>query len=207
VASLARPYERILHRQVKQAEALFGSLPTKSVAAPPKAVYKGGEFRYLPSHHRRPRTNPNRYVSWPPDAAVTAASFGGDADAHLTTVAVALEGVSWSDTELYAACVLHTLMGGGGSFSAGNPLQPEPALLCTKQPRRTSALSKRASLGRRHRQGLGLSALCNSILIGAFYRIGGPGKGMHSRLYRNVLNQYHWVQSATAFNTCYSDSG
>ena len=77
---------------------------------------------------------------------MTAASFGGDADAHLTTVAVALEGVSWSDTELYAACVLHTLMGGGGSFSAGNPPQPEPALFCTKQPQRTSALSKRASL-------------------------------------------------------------
>ncbi len=38
---------------------------------------------------------------------------------ELTTVAVALEGVSWSDSELYAACVLHTLMGGGGSFSAG----------------------------------------------------------------------------------------
>jgi len=110
---------------VKQAEALFGSLPTKSAAAVPKAVYKGGEFR-----------------------------FGGDAEVELTTVAVALEGVSWSDSELYAACVLHTLMGGGGSFSAG-----------------------------------------------------GPGKGMHSRLYRNVLNQYHWVESATAFNTCYSDSG
>jgi hypothetical protein len=31
--------------QVKQAEALFGSLPTKSAAAVPKAVYKGGEFR------------------------------------------------------------------------------------------------------------------------------------------------------------------
>ena len=46
-------------------------------------------------------------------------SFGGDAEVELTTVAVALEGVSWSDSELYAACVLHTLMGGGGSFSAG----------------------------------------------------------------------------------------
>ena len=50
---------------------------------------------------------------------LTRLSFGGDAEVELTTVAVALEGVSWSDSELYAACVLHTLMGGGGSFSAG----------------------------------------------------------------------------------------
>ena len=49
--------------------------------------------------------------------------------------------------------------------------------------------------------------LLADAIIGAWDSVGGPGKGMHSRLYRNVLNQYHWVESATAFNTCYSDSG
>jgi processing peptidase subunit alpha len=111
---------------VALAEANFGAREAGAPSAPaPKAVYTGGEFR-----------------------------FGGDADTDMVTLAVGLQGVSWSDADLIPACVLHSLMGGGGSFSAG-----------------------------------------------------GPGKGMHSRLYRQVLNRYHWVQSATAFNMCYNDSG
>ena len=33
------------------------------------------------------------------------------------------------------------------------------------------------------------------------------GKGMHSRLYRRVLNQYEWVHNCTAFSSLYNDSG
>ena len=33
------------------------------------------------------------------------------------------------------------------------------------------------------------------------------GKGMHSRLYRRVLNQYSWMQNCTAFNSLYDTSG
>jgi hypothetical protein len=29
---------------------------------------------------------------------------------------------------------------------------------------------------------------------GNSFSSGGPGKGMHSRLYTRVLNQYHWVR-------------
>ena len=36
---------------------------------------------------------------------------------------------------------------------------------------------------------------------------GGPGKGMHSRLYTRILNKHHWVQSCTAVNTTFNDSG
>jgi processing peptidase subunit alpha len=74
-----------------------------------------------------------------------------DGLAHVT---LAFEGPNWHDKELIPMCVLHTLMGGGGSFSAG-----------------------------------------------------GPGKGMYSRLYTGVLNKHGWVQNATAFNSCYDDSG
>eukprot|EP00871_Galdieria_phlegrea_P001818 jgi/Galph1/2637/GphlegSOOS_G1296.1 len=36
-------------------------------------------------------------------------------------VAIAFKGVPWKDKDLIPACVLHTLLGGGGSFSAGGP--------------------------------------------------------------------------------------
>lgn len=42
---------------------------------------------------------------------------------------------------------------------------------------------------------------------GGSFSAGGPGKGMYTRLYLNVLNQHHWVHSATAYNHAYDDSG
>ncbi|GAA96566.1 uncharacterized protein L969DRAFT_94973 [Mixia osmundae IAM 14324] len=42
---------------------------------------------------------------------------------------------------------------------------------------------------------------------GSSFSAGGPGKGMYSRLYTSVLNQYHTVDFAAAFHHCYLDSG
>ncbi|MCJ1467337.1 hypothetical protein MMC07_005961 [Pseudocyphellaria aurata] len=42
---------------------------------------------------------------------------------------------------------------------------------------------------------------------GGSFSAGGPGKGMYSRLYTNVLNQHGWVDHCVAFNHSYSDSG
>lgn len=42
---------------------------------------------------------------------------------------------------------------------------------------------------------------------GGSFSAGGPGKGMYTRLYTNVLNRYHWLNSATALNHAYSDTG
>ncbi|KAI9297782.1 LuxS/MPP-like metallohydrolase [Neoconidiobolus thromboides FSU 785] len=42
---------------------------------------------------------------------------------------------------------------------------------------------------------------------GSSFSAGGPGKGMHSRLYRTVLNQYGWSQSCQSFNHSYKDGG
>ena len=72
----------------------------------------------------------------------------------LSYVHVAFEGLPISSEDIYAQATLQTLLGGGGSFSAG-----------------------------------------------------GPGKGMYSRLYTNVLNQHGWVESCVAFNHSYTDSG
>ena len=72
----------------------------------------------------------------------------------LTYLHLAFEAVPIGADDIYALATLQTLLGGGGSFSAG-----------------------------------------------------GPGKGMYSRLYTNVLNQHGWVESCVAFNHSYTDSG
>ncbi|KAI1500514.1 insulinase-like protein [Biscogniauxia marginata] len=72
----------------------------------------------------------------------------------LTHIHLAFEGLPIASDDIYALATLNTLLGGGGSFSAG-----------------------------------------------------GPGKGMYSRLYTNVLNQHAWVESCVAFNHSYTDSG
>ncbi|KAI0526372.1 peptidase M16 inactive domain-containing protein [Xylaria bambusicola] len=67
---------------------------------------------------------------------------------------IAFEGLPIASKDIYALATLNTLLGGGGSFSAG-----------------------------------------------------GPGKGMFSRLYTNVLNQHAWVENCMSFNQSYTDSG
>lgn len=42
---------------------------------------------------------------------------------------------------------------------------------------------------------------------GSSFSAGGPGKGMYTRLYRDVLNTYGWVESAEAFMSVANDSG
>ncbi|KAK4177458.1 putative mitochondrial-processing peptidase subunit alpha mitochondrial precursor [Triangularia setosa] len=71
-----------------------------------------------------------------------------------THIHLCFEGLPISSPDIFALATLQTLLGGGGSFSAG-----------------------------------------------------GPGKGMYSRLYTNVLNQHGWVESCIAFNHSYKDSG
>lgn len=73
---------------------------------------------------------------------------------RLSHLHIAFEALPISSKDIYALATLQTLLGGGGSFSAG-----------------------------------------------------GPGKGMYSRLYTNVLNQYSWVESCVSFNHSYTDSG
>ncbi|KAK3721586.1 Mitochondrial-processing peptidase subunit alpha [Vermiconidia calcicola] len=73
---------------------------------------------------------------------------------RISHIHLAFESLPISHPDIYALATLQTLLGGGGSFSAG-----------------------------------------------------GPGKGMYSRLYTNVLNQYGWVENCVAFNHAYTDSG
>lgn len=42
---------------------------------------------------------------------------------------------------------------------------------------------------------------------GGSFSSGGPGKGMYTKLYTNVLNKYPWLYSATSYNHAYGDTG
>ncbi|SOV76875.1 mitochondrial processing peptidase alpha subunit, putative [Plasmodium reichenowi] len=42
---------------------------------------------------------------------------------------------------------------------------------------------------------------------GGSFSTGGPGKGMYSRLFLNVLNSYNFIESCMAFSTQHSDTG
>lgn len=42
---------------------------------------------------------------------------------------------------------------------------------------------------------------------GGSFSAGGPGKGMFTRLFTNVLNRHHWIQNSAAHNFSYDDTG
>lgn len=42
---------------------------------------------------------------------------------------------------------------------------------------------------------------------GSSFSAGGPGKGMYTRLYREVLNQNYWVENAESFISVHDDAG
>lgn len=49
-------------------------------------------------------------------------------------------------------------------------------------------------------------AILDSLLGGGdSFSSGGPGKGMYSRLYTNLLNNYHWLESCQVLSLVYSD--
>ncbi|KAA8498038.1 Mitochondrial-processing peptidase subunit alpha [Porphyridium purpureum] len=72
----------------------------------------------------------------------------------MVACAIGFEGVHYKDEDLIPACVLQTLLGGGGSFSSG-----------------------------------------------------GPGKGMYTKLYTDVLARNDWVVNTVSMNNIYMDSG
>ncbi|KAK3322212.1 peptidase M16 inactive domain-containing protein [Apodospora peruviana] len=102
-----------------------------------------------PDDLHRPAHYTGGFLSLPPQPVPLNPNL--PAFSHIQLV---FEGLPISSDDIYALATLQTLLGGGGSFSAG-----------------------------------------------------GPGKGMYSRLYTNVLNQHGWVESCVAFNQSYTDSG
>lgn len=42
---------------------------------------------------------------------------------------------------------------------------------------------------------------------GSSFSAGGPGKGMYSRLYRQILNRFNWAESTEAFSSFHNETG
>lgn len=111
---------------VDQVQTLLAGLPANSDVAETPAVYTGGDVR------------------------ATAADYEGP-----THVSLAFQAPGWNHKDLYAACILQTVMGSAGTFSSG-----------------------------------------------------GPGKGMHSRMYSRVMSRNDvGFENVHSFNLIYSDSG
>jgi mitochondrial-processing peptidase subunit alpha len=126
---------------------LFKNLSTSATSnasvVDPSRVYPTPQEMSAPSHYTGGFVSlPSQPPSYNPMQPV------------FTHIHLAFEGLPIASDDIYALATLNTLLGGGGSFSAG-----------------------------------------------------GPGKGMYSRLYTNVLNQHAWVESCVAFNHSYTDSG
>ena len=119
---------------VALAKKYFSNIPEKS------SISNMDEFRKL-------QTKPSNYKG--------GLKLINVPDLPFTHVSVAFDsGHGWHGDDVIPACVLHSLLGGGDSFSAG-----------------------------------------------------GPGKGMYSRLYREVLNRYYWVESIQGISIFNSDCG
>lgn len=83
---------------------------------------------------------------------------------------------------------------------APHPFLPSAALL--------SSLPPTPSVAHPCEQGSVVMTVLTFLMGGgASFSSGGPGKGMHSRLYTRVLNQYHWVHSCTAFSQTFNNTG
>ncbi|KAH6584306.1 hypothetical protein BASA50_000267 [Batrachochytrium salamandrivorans] len=127
-------------RLVELAEQEFGNMPL----ATPEIVASQRQRTLVPKYTGGLRV-------W--DTSCLPPSPNPD-DTPLTHVHMAFESMSLTDPDIYALSVLTSLMGGGGSFSAG-----------------------------------------------------GPGKGMYTRLYTQVLNRCGWVDSCSMMNYTYADTG
>lgn len=124
-------------------------LKNLSTSAPSQASVSSATPTYTPQTLTAPSHYTGGFLSLPPLPPPP-----NPALPHLSHIHLAFEALPISSSDIYALATLQTLLGGGGSFSAG-----------------------------------------------------GPGKGMYSRLYTNVLNQHGWVETCIAFNHSYTDSG
>jgi len=52
-----------------------------------------------------------------------------------------------------------------------------------------------------------MQVLLSMLGGGGSFSAGGPGKGMHSRLYANILNNYNWVANCSYFSSIYNETG
>ena len=90
----------------------------------------------------------------------------------------------------------------GGEYRLQRPPNPNPA----KEEFTHVAIA--FEVGGWHSTDLVPTCVLQTLLGGgSSFSAGGPGKGMYSRLYREVLNRYSWAESSEAFTSFHSESG
>ena len=90
----------------------------------------------------------------------------------------------------------------GGEYRLQRPPNPNPA----KEEFTHVAIA--FEVGGWHSSDLVPTCVLQTLLGGgSSFSAGGPGKGMYSRLYREVLNRYSWAESSEAFTSFHSESG
>lgn len=90
----------------------------------------------------------------------------------------------------------------GGEHRLQRPPNPNPA----KEEFTHVALA--FEVGGWHSNDLVPTCVLQTLLGGgSSFSAGGPGKGMYSRLYREVLNRNSWVESSEAFTSFHAESG
>ena len=90
----------------------------------------------------------------------------------------------------------------GGEYRLQSPPNPNPA----KEEFTHVAIA--FEVGGWHSLDLVPTCVLQTLLGGgSSFSAGGPGKGMYSRLYREVLNRYRWAESAESFSAFHSESG
>lgn len=143
IAGVGMPHDQL----TELVEKYFGDMPVTSPETFKTQLQKSRDIQYsggikVIDSKNLPSPNPDDYP--------------------FTHVHVGFESFCMNDPDVYAIATLASLLGGGGSFSAGGL-------------RSTKTL--------------------------------GPGKGMYTRLYMDVLNRYHWIESANKIHHSYFDTG
>ena len=101
---------------------------------------------------------------------------------------------------------------GGGGEGARPPCRRRPQEVCRRRlalepplppPQKTKTIENRRDV----KGSVAATVLQYLLGGGGSFSTGGPGKGMHSRLYTRVLNQLPWVHNCTAFNSIYNSTG
>jgi processing peptidase subunit alpha len=92
---------------------------------------------------------------------------------------------------------------------ASPPLTPPPSPSSTLIPDPFTRVSLSFPTGGWHQTTDLVPACVLQTLLGGgnSFSAGGPGKGMYSRLYREILNRYYWAESAEAFTLFYQEVG
>ncbi|KAL3780411.1 hypothetical protein HJC23_004348 [Cyclotella cryptica] len=92
----------------------------------------------------------------------------------------------------------------GGEYRLQTPPNPNPAI----KKEEFTHIAIAFEVGGWHSPDLVPVCVLQTLLGGgSSFSAGGPGKGMYSRLYREVLNRYRWAESAEAFSSFHVESG